>query len=516
MYLALHYWKKDSIRLRWEIAAVLVLLSALSLLDSARVDSTPGAPEGWLNILLSAAWSILVARAVQADPLVGDRQFWVTSPCPWTSLLAAKLLFAFVWVQVPYLIACVFILASRGFNAFLLVPQLMWKQLAVVLVVTLPSMAVATLVKNTAQFAVVLLAASAVAVWQSIFTQNRMAPYLLREQALPILPVLLLALGAVSVLLMQYFRRCTLCSRLTGLGTVLAAMALSTVWSPKASALFSASLMSADRLPVSLAVHSRLPLPALPPELLAYPRARGDRVLIAVPIDASGFGASSLHRFAPLSLELVTPVGDRFSAKMRFGARSSQSQPLEAFFFGASRDLAWQVLIVDPSLYQRISDRPVKLEADFLLDAYRQGEPVRLEHGSGAFVSSRVRCFSELREAGGLQGALTVVCESPHPLPPTMVELSAPANAEKWRRFLGDSSTSYPWPTLTWLSPVQRRQTAFPVVPRRHDTPGSRWLVPSEALSGATVAVSPGMPLGCGVVTLRAANLSLASFVVGR
>src|SRR5258708_37860070 len=44
---------------------------------------------GLVVVLVPTAWTFLVARVVQGEARVGDRQFWVSGPCDWQRLLAA-------------------------------------------------------------------------------------------------------------------------------------------------------------------------------------------------------------------------------------------------------------------------------------------------------------------------------------------------------------------------------------------------------------------------------------------
>jgi hypothetical protein len=82
MPLILHIFRKDARRLWKEIAGTLALLGWLTQLDSWRGGYTPGVTEGWLNLLLPLAWGCLAALAVLQDPVPGERQFWLTLPCP--------------------------------------------------------------------------------------------------------------------------------------------------------------------------------------------------------------------------------------------------------------------------------------------------------------------------------------------------------------------------------------------------------------------------------------------------
>lgn len=53
------------------------------------------------NFLLPVAWWLLIARTVQDESLVGDRQFWVTRPYGWPRVLLAKLLLIAVFLILP-------------------------------------------------------------------------------------------------------------------------------------------------------------------------------------------------------------------------------------------------------------------------------------------------------------------------------------------------------------------------------------------------------------------------------
>ena len=105
MRLTLHILEKDTRRLWWQIAVTFVLLAALARMDAERADFIPGPAEGWLTLLLLAAWGFLLALLVLEEPLVGDRQFWITRPYRWPALLAAKLVFAALFIHFPSLLA---------------------------------------------------------------------------------------------------------------------------------------------------------------------------------------------------------------------------------------------------------------------------------------------------------------------------------------------------------------------------------------------------------------------------
>jgi hypothetical protein len=69
-----------------------------------------------LNILIPLSWFAITVRVMQEESLVGDRQFWVTRPYRWQSLLAAKLLFAALCIWMPFLLMQCIMAMRAGLN----------------------------------------------------------------------------------------------------------------------------------------------------------------------------------------------------------------------------------------------------------------------------------------------------------------------------------------------------------------------------------------------------------------
>jgi hypothetical protein len=117
---------------------------------------------GSLSVLTIAGWWLTIARAVHAEPLVGDRQFWITRPYEWTKLLAAKVLFVAAWIGVPYLLAQSLMLAEVGFSPLAHLPGLLVNLLAMSAVFVLPIFSVAAVTQNFARLTITLLACLAI------------------------------------------------------------------------------------------------------------------------------------------------------------------------------------------------------------------------------------------------------------------------------------------------------------------------------------------------------------------
>jgi hypothetical protein len=161
MRLMLHTFKKDARRLWPAAAATWVMLAALANADRWRADWIPSPMEGWMNLLLTMAWVCLAALAVLEEPLVGDRNFWTTRPHRWPALLVAKLVFVVLAIHLPSLLADIFVLTARGFSPSAHLGGLLWKQMLFFGTVTLPSIALASLVRNFTNFVIAVFAIAA-------------------------------------------------------------------------------------------------------------------------------------------------------------------------------------------------------------------------------------------------------------------------------------------------------------------------------------------------------------------
>src|SRR5881392_99204 len=91
---AWHIFKKDLRHLRFEAVLMTALVLAWSQTAAFRKPQTGEAlPEGWLTLITAIAAVVVITRVVHSEAIPGDRQFWLTRPYRWTSLLGAKLAF---------------------------------------------------------------------------------------------------------------------------------------------------------------------------------------------------------------------------------------------------------------------------------------------------------------------------------------------------------------------------------------------------------------------------------------
>ncbi len=232
MHQVWHIFKKDARYLRYEVALVLlvaVLLAALHRPDFIRV----------IQFVLVGAAVFLIGRLVLAETIPGDRQFWITRPYRWRSLLAAKLLFIVAFVNVPVLLAHLFILMVDGFPLVGSLPGLLWSQVLLFTLVSLPFAALATLSSGMAAFifAQLIVVAAGYGIWEALVDARPMSLGGVGWVRDSIAFVALFAI-AIPVLLIQYKKRRTIFSRWFAIGGMaLAAVAYIAVPFPLALAI---------------------------------------------------------------------------------------------------------------------------------------------------------------------------------------------------------------------------------------------------------------------------------------
>ncbi len=231
MRLMLHNFRKDARRLWPAVLVTWVMLATLARADRWRGDSMPSPLEGWMTMLLTMAWACLAALAALEEPLVGDLNFWTTRPHRWTSLLGAKLLFVALAIHLPSFLADVYILGARGFSPAAYLPDLLWKQLLFFAAITLPSLAVASLVRGFTHFVIAAFTIATVILILNGGLQAFPEFTPLRYELHHALVRILLAFAALVVIWMQYARRLLIPASAIAIAGAVAA-ALVATWLP--------------------------------------------------------------------------------------------------------------------------------------------------------------------------------------------------------------------------------------------------------------------------------------------
>ena len=152
---AIHIFRKDA-RHCWPYIAGVIAVTAVHTWREPLVSPDPQAVGSHLSgallgMLMAVAWWLAIGAAVHEESTVGDRQFWVTRPYSWKSLLGAKVLFAVACLALPLFISDCVILAACMYNPFELLPGLLVRQCWFLGFLILPFV-MATLTRQTREF----------------------------------------------------------------------------------------------------------------------------------------------------------------------------------------------------------------------------------------------------------------------------------------------------------------------------------------------------------------------------
>ena len=144
MQQAWHIFKKDLFYLRFETANYLVAIMAAGWLAAYS--------SGVAEDLVAFTGAYLIAQLIHADAPAGDRQFWITRPYRWTSLLGAKLLFILIVVGLPVFLAQWIILIHEAFPFSAVWRGLLWEQFLLFFAIYLPVAALAAITTGMVPF----------------------------------------------------------------------------------------------------------------------------------------------------------------------------------------------------------------------------------------------------------------------------------------------------------------------------------------------------------------------------
>ena len=234
---ALHIFKKDSRYLWPEVSLLLALISTFAWLAGRPLSE-------WIEILIVIAAAYVIARAIHAEAIPGDNQFWLTRPYERKSLFGAKLLFILAYISLPVFTAQSLILKANGFSLFASLPGLLWSQLLMLLGLWLPTAALAALTAGIVPFIFSTLSLVALGF---VIQEIMMVPpsfAAVRGLLVPVqwvwdtMAVFFLVAIVVPVFYLQYKRRRTLFSRVFAIAaTILGAAAYLYVPWPAALAI---------------------------------------------------------------------------------------------------------------------------------------------------------------------------------------------------------------------------------------------------------------------------------------
>jgi len=331
---ALHIFKKDVRYLWYEITIMLacVVLVACNL---------------WFMLfMLPIAWCCVAARLIYAEPLVGDRLFWITRPYEWKSLLAAKAMFILAFANLPMIMADVIILLRHGFPIFENLAGVLWHQFLITSVFVFPVVIFATIMKGLAQ----LIWTTFLLLLVPLFLFHRSNTSGADWQGLDwirySLLIATLVLAGSIVVLRQYELRRTAMARVLSLGALLL-IVLETTYFPWVPAFSAQSWLSKQRIDPD-AVHVAIEPDRTMPPLNVWPGPRS--LCFQLPLRITGLGDGVDTR---ADAALVT-VG-------------SQAEIVNGSFFSDGADRFRLAFQLNRSAFEQMKGQPVVVRASLYL-----------------------------------------------------------------------------------------------------------------------------------------------------
>jgi hypothetical protein len=159
-----HIFKKDVRGLQGELAVFLgvLVLGCLAIASPPEyLDRSAMSAPAEILVLLAACY--LIVRLIHADAFVNSREYWLTRPYRWTSFLGAKLLFVVTFLHLPVFISQAALLYADGFPIVGNLTGLLWSQVLMFVLVSVPVVALAAVTAGLASFTAASIAA--VALW---------------------------------------------------------------------------------------------------------------------------------------------------------------------------------------------------------------------------------------------------------------------------------------------------------------------------------------------------------------
>ena len=381
-----HIFLKDARRLRYEIIVMLALTAVYawsqghwSAFPSMRNFRLMQVASMLRMYLLPIAWWFLASMAVYGEPLSGNRQFWITRPYRWASLLGAKFLFIVVFVSFPLLLANCIVLLLEGLRPWENPVGLLWHELALFAVFVLPMIAVACITANFGQAILAALAAMVpIVVFGRFFGtflsgigESVMSGYSVigggpdtRMDAWLPLAFLFVTSGALVIMLLQYRTRRTGISRMILALTVVLVLCggkflpENTTFALQ-SPLFKSGLNTSSITPVFS--------PESTPSAISSPASRNaaqdDFIHIRLPVRFDGVPSGTTAVVEMMFAEVTPTSGKPWNTLIFFG----QDPP----------DTLWHEGFVERRLIEQVKGTPVRVHLTIQMTVL--GDPQREE-----------------------------------------------------------------------------------------------------------------------------------------
>ncbi|MBC8166491.1 MAG: hypothetical protein H7Y20_11545 [Bryobacteraceae bacterium] len=382
---ALHIFGKDVDYLRREILLI-GALAAVMVFVLTRAPQKAVEPL-WIEAIIVIAASNLIARVIHGEPIPGDRQFWITRPYRWKSLLASRLLFILGFVHAPVCAAHLICLFAGGFPLLHNLPGLLWSQILLFIWISLPVSALATLTSGTVPF----LFSTLVVIGVGVGIQQLPAiepglgqwPGPIAWVRYAITGSALAGLAAVVVVL-QYRRRMTQTNRVLAATAAcfLLALYLCLPWrfGFAVQSGISAPFPGAEALKISLAT----------PDPRVIRRFRPGLLSIDFPLSVSGLPEAADLRADAITISIHAPGGRSWSASAYEDAGFSVLRKADS-----DDRIIRNSVLMDREFLRRERDHPITLRGSIYLTIFGKPRTATLPRSNSPInVMDGLQCYT--------------------------------------------------------------------------------------------------------------------------
>ena len=448
----LHIFKKDVRHLWFEIVVAILLAVAFAFIGARRAqwlvlpETNRIAAWTMVTFLLPLTWWTLIARAIHDETLPGDKQFWITRPYSWKSLMGAKLLFVLIFVNLPILLADVAIIRAYGLPLRTEMFGLLWSQVLLDIVFVIPIAVLSALTTGFVQLLFAILTPCVVGLGVAIAAPEMV---LGRFSGGPdwvnhYFAFFVVGVAGSAILVWQYSTRRTITGRSLAIASgilALGGMAL-IPWSAafKVQSWFSSDSVSRSLVHVDFDQDKRWLTRAI--------TEPGDRVLIELPFKITGLPPDVIVKPEGFSVGLLSSDGTKWKAgQLPLGVTSK---------FGAEFSLQ---TTMDGSLFRKIKDQETRINGSLYITVFGNRQKVRVPFGDHLVPVARVGVCSA--SEGATRQSSFLICTSAFRFPPLLVSYrftqSTPENAQDVWTSTEPRTISYsPFPAQAGINPISQ------------------------------------------------------------
>jgi hypothetical protein len=449
---ALHIFKKDVRHLWFEIAVAMTVVTAFTFKGARRalwlVDPVTNRTAAWtmVLILLPLAWWTLIARVIHDEALTGDRQFWITRPYSWKSLLGAKALFILTFINLPMLFADVVILRAYGLRPLgAELPGLLWSQVLLAIVFVLPIAALSTLTAGFVQLIFAILTPCVIALVVAIVAPEVVLGGFsggtdwVRTYCL----FLVISVAAPAILVWQYSTRRTAAGRVLAVAAaVLAVLGMTLI--PWSAAFKIQSWLSKQKVEQPL---GRVEFDSRS-KWLTRAVIEGDRIRVELPLNVTALPTGMSAKPEGFSIQLQAPDGTMWHS----------DQALPGYASNMGQEFSLQVT-VDSAFYRKVKDKPMRVRGSLYLTVFGNRGTTFVPLGDRSVPVQRIGVCAASR--GANRQSYFLICSSAFRFPPMLVSYSFIQSAKETSQHAWTStqprSISYsPFPAEPGISPISQ------------------------------------------------------------